>query len=132
MAVRKKQSRKKSRRKVTARRKKKTARKKPVGRKKTTRRKKKKKRRPSERDSDRILAERLYYVRERHGLTRVWVSAETGINYESLSGYELGHEHPPFWRIRMLAIYYGVSLDYLAGRTNRLTTKKAAARRSRR
>ncbi len=146
-ARKKKKSRKKSRRKVTARRKKKTrskkktARKKPVGRKKPAARKKparrkkktkKKKRWPSERDSDKILAERLCYVRERHGLTRVFVTAETGINYESLSGYEVGQEHPPFWRIRLLAIYYGVSLDYLAGRTSRLVIKKANARSGRR
>ncbi len=136
MAVRKKKSRKKSRRKVTARRKKKIARKKPAARKQPSRRKKKqtkrKKRQRSERESDKILAERLFYVRERQGLTRVFVSAETGISYESLSGYEMGEEHPPFWRIRLLAIYYGVSLDYLAGRTSRLTIKKAKAGRSRR
>ncbi len=67
-------------------------------------------------------------MRERHGLTRVAVSAATEINYESLSGYELGLEHPPFRRARTLAIYYGVSLDYIR---DRLRIKKAARRRRR-
>ena len=75
--------------------------------------------RPSKWDGDKILAERLISVREEQGLTRVTVCEETAISYESLSGYELGDEHPPFWRVRRLAIYYGVSLDYFAGRTDR-------------
>jgi len=90
---------------------------------------------PGEKRGDKILADRLIQVREGHGLTRVAVSEATGVNYESLSGYELGQEHPPFRRIRLLAMYYGVSLDYLAGITDRLLIKKGvtkkAARRKR-
>lgn len=82
-------------------------------------------RRISEREGDRILAERLYSVREHQGVTRVTVAEETGIPYESLTGYELGDQRAPFSRVRLLAIYYGVSLDYFAGRTDRLVRKKA-------
>ena len=85
--------------------------------------KKSKPRRPTEREGDKILAERLYAVREQQGVTRVVVAAETGISYESLTGYELGDQRAPFSRIRLLAIYYGVSLDYFAGRTDRLVRK---------
>jgi Helix-turn-helix len=95
-----------------------TARNKPRKKRKTT--KKKQKKRPSETEGDKILAERLYSVREEQGVTRVVVAAETGIPYESLTGYELGDQRAPFSRIRVLAIYYGVSLDYFAGRTDRL------------
>lgn len=84
---------------------------------------------PGEKKGDKTLAERLVQVRKRLGLTRVAVSEATGVNYESLSGYELGQEHPPFRRIRLLAIYYGCSLDYLAGITHRLAIKKATGRK---
>jgi transcriptional regulator with XRE-family HTH domain len=87
---------------------------------------------PGEKKGDKTLAERLVYVRKRVGLTRVEVSEATGVNYESLSGYELGQEHPPFRRIRLLAIFYGCSLDYLAGITDRLALQKPAGRRRRR
>lgn len=87
---------------------------------------------PGEKQGDRTLAERLIEVRQHHGLTRVAVSEATGVNYESLSGYELGQEHPPFRRIRLLAMFYGVSLDYLAGITDRLVIQKDAGRRRRR
>ncbi len=85
--------------------------------------KKGKPRRPTEREGDKILAERLYSVREHQGVTRVVVAAETGISYESLTGYELGDQRAPFSRVRLLAIYYGVSLDYFAGRTDRLVRR---------
>lgn len=86
---------------------------------------------PGEKEGDKTLAERLVLVRKRVGLTRVEVSARTGVNYESLSGYELGQEHTPFRRIRLLAMFYGCSLDYLGGISNRLAIKKAAAGRRR-
>ena len=98
--------------------KKKKAKKKKAGRKRA------RPKRTSEQEGDRILAERLYSVREGQGVTRVVVAAETGIPYESLTGYELGDQRAPFSRIRLLAIYYGVSLDYFAGRTDRLVTRR--------
>ncbi|MHC4514069.1 MAG: helix-turn-helix domain-containing protein [Planctomycetota bacterium] len=124
--AKKKRASKTRRRKVATKGKKRRPAKKTVRRK--TRRKKaakkklkrrKTKPRLSKWDGDKILAERLISVREEQGLTRVTVCEETGISYESLSGYELCDEHPPFWRVRRLAIYYGVSLDYFAGRTDR-------------
>ena len=127
MAARKRKSKKTVRRKAKASSKKRTP------RKKTAPRKKKRKGRPApgERRGDKTLAERLIAVRERYGLTRMTVSAETGINYESLSGYELGLEHPPFRRVRLLAIYYRVSLDFLGGITDRLTIRKSVHRKRR-
>ncbi|MHC4512234.1 MAG: helix-turn-helix domain-containing protein [Planctomycetota bacterium] len=122
MAAKKKSVRKTKRRKVTARNKQQKTRKKT---KKTGKKKgKARPRRASEREGDKILAERLYSVREHQGVTRVVVAAETGIPYESLTGYELGDQRAPFSRIRVLAIYYGVSLDYFAGRTDRLVTRR--------
>jgi hypothetical protein len=97
---------------------------KATGRGKKRKKKASRPKRTSEREGDKILAERLYSVREKQGVTRVVVAAETGIPYESLTGYELGDQRAPFSRIRLLAIYYGVSLDYFAGRTDRLVTKR--------
>lgn len=108
MAAKKKSTRKRNRRKGKAKKKTKAGRARP------------RPKRTSEEEGDRILAERLYSVRESQGVTRVVVAAETGIPYESLTGYELGDQRAPFSRIRLLAIYYGVSLDYFAGRTDRL------------
>lgn len=126
MAAKKKSNRKKPRRKPAAR-------KRPAKKRKKAKKKAKKRgtgkarpRRTSEREGDKILAERLYSVREHQGVTRVVVAAETGIPYESLTGYELGDQRAPFSRIRLLAIYYGVSLDYFAGRTDRLVTRKSS------
>ena len=125
MAAKKKSNRKKQRHKPTARNK-------PPKTRKTTKKRPKKKpskarpRRASEREGDKILSERLYSVREHQGVTRVVVAAETGIPYESLTGYELGDQRAPFTRIRVLANYYAVSLDYFAGRTDRLLTRKSS------
>jgi len=119
--AKKKRSSKTRRRKVTTKGKKRRPAKKTVRRKKAAKKKLKRRKtkpRPSKWDGDKVLAERLIEVREEQGLTRVTVCEETGISYESLSGYELCDEHPPFWRVRRLAIYYGVSLDYFAGRTD--------------
>jgi len=123
MAAKKKSNRKKKRHKLTARNTRPKTRKKPRAKKKPG---KTRPRRASEREGDKILSERLYSVREHQGVTRVVVAADTGIPYESLTGYELGDQRAPFSRIRLLAIYYGVSLDYFAGRTDRLVTKKTS------
>lgn len=117
MAAKKKSIRHRNRSKAT------TGRTKKRKKKATSRRAKPK--RTSEQEGDRILAERLYSVREKQGVTRVVVAAETGIPYESLTGYELGDQRAPFSRIRLLAIYYGVSLDYFAGRTDRLVARRS-------
>ena len=91
------------------------------------------KKRPVRRNADKILAERLVYVRQQQGLTQVIVAKETGIPYESLCGYERSESSAPFWRVSLLAIYYGVSLDYLAGGgTQRPKRKKSTGRRPRR
>lgn len=68
--------------------------------------------------ADQTLAERLVHVRRQHGLTQTDVATETGIPFDTLGNYERYESSAPFWRIRQLAIYYDVSLDYLAGRTN--------------
>ena len=85
-----------------------------------------------EREGDEILAERLVVVRHKNEVTRKVVAKKTRIPYESLTGYELGDQRPPFSRIRLLAMYYGVSLDYLAGRTERAPFRRKTTGRRRR
>ena len=84
------------------------------------------KKEPARRRADSVLAERLVDIRQHHGLTQIDVAKGTGIPFESYSNYERAEVSPPFWRVCQLAIYHGVSLDYLAGRTNELKRKKTA------
>ena len=81
-------------------------------------------RRKSENEGDMLLAERLREARAKRGVTRKVVAEETGIPYESLTGYELCEQRAPFSRIRLLAMHLGISLDYLAGRTQKMAARR--------
>ncbi len=68
-----------------------------------------------EEEGDKVLAARLVRVRKRKEFSRLEVAEATGIPYESLGGYEGGHQRAPFCRVAILALFYGVSLDWLGG-----------------
>jgi transcriptional regulator with XRE-family HTH domain len=50
--------------------------------------------------------------------TQLNVQMETGIEQALLSKYESGKRIPPTETLIALADYYGVSMDYIMGRTN--------------
>jgi DNA-binding XRE family transcriptional regulator len=64
------------------------------------------------------VAERLKTVRKAKGMTQQEAAKQTGINVITLSGYEIGRNEPNVEALVRLADCYGVSLDYLACRTD--------------
>lgn len=63
---------------------------------------------------------RLRDLREDHDLTQAQVAKIIGTSQQHYGKYESGRIVIPFDRVIVLAEYYGVSLDYIAGRTNKL------------
>ena len=61
---------------------------------------------------------RLKDLREDHDLTQAQVAKIIGTSQQHYGKYENGKIIIPFDRMIVLADYYGVSLDYIAGRTN--------------
>lgn len=64
------------------------------------------------------LNERLRKCRAAIGATQEDVVRETGITYSTYRRYERGGSEPTLSDAARLAEYFGVSLDYLAGRTD--------------
>ena len=62
------------------------------------------------------LGERLKALRVRKGVTQKEVAVAVGIHVNQISWYECDRNEPGIMRAAWLADYYGVNLDYLAGR----------------
>lgn len=58
-------------------------------------------------------------LRKKHGLTQVQLQLATGIEQALLSKFERGERIPPTDTLITLADFYGVSLDYIVGRTDK-------------
>ncbi|MCL2086143.1 MAG: helix-turn-helix domain-containing protein [Oscillospiraceae bacterium] len=65
-----------------------------------------------------IFCERLRLLRGRARRTQQSVADDLDISRGLLGNYELGSREPDFKMLLTLAEYYGVSTDYLLGRTN--------------
>lgn len=63
------------------------------------------------------FSERLFELRTYNGFTRTTLSRLTNISVASLSAYEKGIYLPNVETLCTLADFFGVSLDYLLGRT---------------
>jgi len=59
----------------------------------------------------------LRKLRKERGLTQISLQMKTGIEQALLSKYETGERLPPTDTLLILADFYGVSLDYILGRT---------------
>ena len=66
-----------------------------------------------------ILAERLKACRKERGLTQGQVAIYCDITEKAYQNYELMTREPKIGILVRIADLYGVSLDYLTGRTNR-------------
>ena len=66
---------------------------------------------------NRAIAERLRWLREVNEKSQQVVADTCGIHQTTLGEYERGLCMPSPEVLRTLADYYGVSLDYLLGRT---------------
>jgi len=65
-----------------------------------------------------ILADSLKKCRKYINKTQREVSNELGISEISYQNYELGRREPKVETLNKLADYFGVSIDYLTGRTD--------------
>ena len=65
-----------------------------------------------------IIAKRLKEARNRKGLTQEEVARRLGVTRSVIARYESGLNDPSTEKLTMLAEMYGVSVDYLLGRTN--------------
>lgn len=64
---------------------------------------------------------RIRDLREDRDLRQIDVSEAIGIDQRTLSNYETGKTNPDSFAIIKLADFFGVSADYLIGRTNENT-----------
>ena len=67
---------------------------------------------------------RLRDLREDRDLKQTDVAALLGIRQTVYSRYERGYQNLPLENLLALADYYGVSTDYILGRTNDPTIQK--------
>lgn len=66
----------------------------------------------------RILAKRLKSLRENNGYLQKYVADKIGVRSNTLSGYENGTRSPDPEMIKRLSELYGVTTDFLLGRTD--------------
>lgn len=59
----------------------------------------------------------LKKLRQEAGLTQISLQMKTGIEQALLSKFENGERIPPTETLIILADFYGVSMDYIMGRT---------------
>ena len=62
--------------------------------------------------------ERLQELKDTRGIMQKDVAAAIGIPLRTYQRYEYGEREPQLSTLIKLADFYGVSLDYLAGRTD--------------
>ncbi len=62
--------------------------------------------------------ERIRELREDHDLSQTQVSQVLHTHYTVYQRYELGTAKMPIHHLETLANFYGVSTDYILGRTN--------------
>ena len=65
------------------------------------------------------FSEQMLALREQNGLTQEQAAKEIGIAYRSYRRYEAGERQPGVTALIRIADYYGVTIDYLVGRTDR-------------
>ena len=66
-----------------------------------------------------LLAKRLRELRLENSLTQIQVAIQCDITEKAYQNYELMLREPRLNILMRIADFYGVSLDYLAGRTDR-------------
>ena len=64
------------------------------------------------------FAERIRALRRERGMTQEALGKIIGVKRDSISVYEAGRHYPEVRNLMILADYFGVSTDYLLGRTD--------------
>ncbi len=65
-----------------------------------------------------VFSERLLSLRKSHGLSQQETADQFGIVVRAYQRYEYGEREPQLSTLVRIADFYGVSLDYLAGRSD--------------
>ena len=66
-----------------------------------------------------MMQNNLRKLRKEKGLSQIAVQMQTGIEQALISKYENGERVPSTETLMQLADFYGVSMDYIMGRTDR-------------
>lgn len=67
-----------------------------------------------------IFPERLKGLREKMGLTQEQLATELGLKKSTISRYEKGKVRPSMKTLGKIADYFGVSTDFLRGKSDKL------------
>lgn len=65
-----------------------------------------------------VFSERLVELRKRRGLSQAAAAKEIGVSSRVFQGYEYGKNEPKMSNLVKIAELFGVSTDYLSGRTD--------------
>ena len=65
-----------------------------------------------------VFSERLIDLRKTRGLSQAQAAKEIGAAPRAYQNYEYGTAEPRLSTLVRIADFYGISLDYLAGRTD--------------
>lgn len=66
-----------------------------------------------------VFPERLRQLREKKGISRRVLSELCGLSKNEISRYERGERSPCLEKATNLAVFFGVTLDYLSGRSEK-------------
>ena len=66
-----------------------------------------------------LFSERLIELREKNKLSQAEAAKEFGVVVRAYQRYEYGEREPRLSTFIRMADFYGVSLDYLAGRSDK-------------
>ncbi len=67
---------------------------------------------------------RLKELREQKGISQLKLAMDLNMNQNSISRYENGQREADYHTLIMFADYFGTSVDYLLGRTDKKTFDK--------
>ena len=65
-----------------------------------------------------MLSKRIKQLRESHGETQQKMAENLGVSQQTIAGWEKGQRNPSLETLSTLSDYFGVSVDYLLGRTD--------------
>lgn len=70
------------------------------------------------------FCERLQELKNKNNLMQKTIAADNGLSLRAYQYYERGEREPSMSTLIALADYFGVSLDYLCGRTDNSNINK--------